>query len=197
MSKYSQDIEKLNKYRRNWIEENKKIETRTYSEWIKMYISFRQQQNKFAKIEYNDIKIWYTTQYGETYDEPFILPYDNIYPPNPDTEEGKIYMKSLKEYINYEKRTHKFNKPPSLGITSTKGYTGTQTIKHSVDVTNEAWTNMITYLRESPPDIAEESIKRYLRTPKDPVLASMMKVHDQVGPSGKYIRINGKWVKEE
>jgi len=195
-SKYSQDTEQLNQYRRDWIDENEKMKTRTYAEWIDMYSSYRQHENKCAKIDYDDDKSW-VEESGETYDEPFIIPYDNIYPSNPDTEEGKKYMRCLKEYIKDTKGSHKFNKPQSLGITPTQGYVGSQTIKRSEDVTtepDEKWDNMITYLNESPPDIAEESIKRYLRTP---LFSSMLKVHDQGGTPGKYIRIGGKWIKEE
>ena len=95
MSKYSLDTENLNKFRQGWIDENEKIKTRTYAEWIDMYTKDRQHANKCYRIEYNEEKEWTETELGETYDIPFELPYLTIGPSHPNTEEGKKYMKDL------------------------------------------------------------------------------------------------------
>ena len=197
MSKYSLDTENLNKFRQGWIDENEKIKTRTYAEWIDMYTKDRQHQNKWYRIEYNEEKEWTETELGETYDIPFELPYLTIGPSHPNTEEGKKYMKDLKEYIHLYKEHHSYNRPQSLSmIPVDQGYVGTKTVKRSnepSELDERIWGNIVTYLNESPPDIAEETVKRLISDVRGP----RKHCEYESQPQGKYIRIDGKWIKEE
>ena len=187
MSKYSRDTENLNKYRQDWIDENEKIKNRTYTEWINMYFTECQNWNDIYQLEYDEEKKLVETEIGETYGEPFVLPFVNIRPTNPDTRDGCEYMICLKEYIQSYKKTHNDHKPKILRMTPIKSYVGTKTFKRS-DEYSESGENTMDNLETFLNEVPEETMNMLLITNKPCEYNTQQR--------GKYIRIDGKWIKE-
>jgi len=190
------DTIKLNKYRQDWIDENETINKRNYTDWINMYMKYRHRENEISRHEYDE-EVEYMKEDGETVTEPFILPYASITPSHPDTKEGKKYIQGLKHYINSYKETHQYRKPPSLQMTPIdKRCVKSYVKKDNTRETNytEMWNEMIKYICESPPDIAEATVKRFLE--ESPFRYQKRCDYDSQSV-GKYIKKDGSWVKIE